>query len=144
MSFVKNQMEEFERRGFGEVPKKYVCQDCVNNENWKEWIRRQALNNGRHACSYGDNRLATITLERFMSHCMEFINENYDKAWEDWGMKPDEETDEYSVDVWNTSELVNDILAEEAGIVHEELLNDIIVAIKKVQDPIWCRHDAIN
>lgn len=141
MSLAKDQIEEFERRGFGEVPEKYVCQDCVNNEDWKKWIRQQALNNGRHACSYGDNRLATISLEKFIFRCMEYIEENFDKAWEEWGMQPDEETGEYSCDTWNTWELVHEVIAEEAGIEHEELLHDIA---NHIDDVTWCRRNLFD
>ncbi len=144
MGFSKNKLEEYRRRGFGEVPNKYVCQDCVNNTEWKEQIRQMATNQSRQKCSYGDNRLATIPLDKFISHCIEFINANYDRVWEDWGIKPDEETNKYPCTTWDTWDLVHDIIANKAGIGHEELLKDIAKAIMSEQDTIWCEHDVFS
>ena len=142
MSLSKDKLEKFERRGFGDVPEKFVCQDCVSNEDWKLGIKR----NARHAkqCSYGDERRKCASLEDFISQCMDFIKKNYDRVWEDWGIKPDEETGEYSMETWDTVDLIHNVLATEAGIVHDELLNDIDKAIKKEQDVIWCKHNPFD
>ena len=141
MSIAKDQLEEQDRRHFGNPPNKCVCTECVSNEDWKDWINQNTPYG--EVCDYciTGNIEAVVTLEQFLYHCMEYVNEHYVRAEEDEGIYPNEETGEYPVTTWDTYDLVHEILAEEAGIENPELLKDMTDTI---YDYTWCEEDPFS
>lgn len=49
MGFAKRQLEEYDARGYGEIPETYVCADCIGNPGLKKVIKDNAI---AKKCSY--------------------------------------------------------------------------------------------
>lgn len=132
MSQVKRMKEEFDARGYGEVPDKNICPQCVLEESLAGFIRDNA---DAEMCDYCNKEGIALSLEVLMPSIMESIKTEWDDV-ENQGIPYDKEDDRYMCPTYDTTELVNDEI-EELYDSNQEFKNDLIEVIG--WDRRWCQ-----
>ncbi len=130
MGLAKNQMIEYQERGYGSLDK-MVCSDCVGDYALKNYI----IENGESdTCSYCSNETICISGEELIGEIMSGIFYEYEKAINVMSV----EKGEYkNADTWGTYDLIYDHLAYDMEL-DDDLLDDVY---NTIEDDIWCERD---
>lgn len=131
MGLVKEDMMICEDRGYGHCDKE-VCRDCIGDKHLKEYI---TANGYMSTCDYCGRRRKVVTVEDLLSPIMSGIRFEFEKAYDYYF------DGEYIVDTLSVYDMVHDILAFEAGIDNEKLLNDISSTLN---DDLWCERNMLR
>lgn len=136
MGLAKRDMETVEAQGFYCKADKYVCSDCVGDYALKAHIQQYAV---RNQCDYC-NRTCS---QHIAAHIKQLLQIVVDGIRTEWGEPSDEgvswdgrEGGWQGVSVLNSYELIYCDLNEEMQIDCDELLDDIMDALREKQ---WCR-----
>lgn len=132
MGYAKNQMMEYEERGFGGSDK-VVCHNCIGDEFLKTVII-EADNEG--ICDYCNSQDNVIELEELMNYIMAGICTKYSRAVDELGY--DSREGGYLGETWDTYEVIYDDIAYETDIYNTDILDDLY---EMMYDDVWCERD---
>jgi len=140
MGFAKNQMMEYEERGYGGSDK-IVCKNCIGDAFLKTIIED---NHFKDVCDYCGSNESVIELEELMSHIMNGINMSYSKAIDE--LSYDSGEGGYQGNTWDTYDILYDDIADEAEIDNTDILDDMFDMMQDdmfdmMQDDIWCERE---
>jgi hypothetical protein len=113
---------------------KYVCEDCFDDYAVGEFIRREAV---ELRCDYCEIESETEAISAPLSDVARFIREGIETEWsdpDDEAVPWDSEEDRYIVEVYDTYDLLLDLLS----ISSDELLDDLS---SELGDRNWCQRN---
>lgn len=126
MGAAKRWMEEIERRGYNPIPDKYVCQDCVDEEAIKNFVRENCES---CICSYcGKREVSPIAAS--VENVANLIVESIRSEWlmpEDSGTPYESKEGGWLIEPTATE----DVLVEEGFDADEAIFEDIVGAIRQ-------------
>ncbi len=128
MSFMKDLMEEYERRGFGDINKN-ICADCIEDEYLKSWIEEHAQE--EDVCDYCGEIHKVVDMTDLMYEIKKAIDKYYDDANQCMGWIDGE----YVGNTYFTEEMF-DTFAEYIG--NDDVIKDITEALN---DITWCKEN---
>ncbi len=130
MGLAKKLLMEYEARGYGKVPNKYVCHHCFDEKGLSNFIKK----NGKQGlCSYCGKKTDVLDLEIVIKHIISSISNEWQDPVENSPYESAEGgyLNNYQFDIW-------DLLSEQEPInaVSQTLFEDIYSTINT---NLWAR-----
>ncbi|MFA6076409.1 MAG: HEPN-associated N-terminal domain-containing protein [Negativicutes bacterium] len=134
MGLVKRMMEEYESRGYGEVPDKFVCANCVNDRVLKNYITTNASGTTCSYCGKRTRKPRSIDMDAFMEFFMEGLRYKWTEL--DYNNFPYDDEEHKYLGIPSVYS-VYEILCAEEWLLNSDLIDDISNIISADE---WCKH----
>lgn len=123
MGHAKRLMEEYDSRGFDEVPDKYICYQCIGDNGLKEYIQRNATHKQCSYCKKRSKKNLAITLEKFILYVQKSLKAEYSTP-EDAGLPYETREGGWQGEVYDIWDILDEHpLWSEQGDIEEDVQN---------------------
>ncbi|SOB58240.1 protein of unknown function [Pseudodesulfovibrio profundus] len=126
MGGMKRWMEEVESRGYGDVPEKNVCKDCIHEEAVKRFVSDNAVSNVCDYCGKEGSSPIAASLEDVVGLVVESIRAEWNSP-EGSGTPYESKEGGWIIDPHTTEE----VLFEEEFEAESEVFSDIVGVINQ-------------